>query len=181
MVFWSVGLVVALGLVCLAVQTAFTVIQTRAVVHGQWPRGEAVGRLGGPRRAAERLALYARLPGVKSAHRQIAVGLLSECGTSGVPALIGFLVDGDPIVQLSAVDALARIGPEAAEAGPALARLLAGPDPWIGALAATALGRTGPAEVAIPELTRALASTDARLRSAASEALKKIKGQEPKQ
>jgi len=83
MVLWTAGILLALGLAWFVGAVAVPFFQVRAVVRefGGRPSNVAapyVERLGGPERAAARLALFARLPGwaTSSRDRYYAASLL---------------------------------------------------------------------------------------------------------
>jgi HEAT repeat protein len=101
-----------------------------------------------------------------------------------VPALIGALRDKDNRVRMDAAMALFKIGPDAREAVPALIAAMQAVENKtsvmnigvsIRAEAAQALGRIGPdARAAVPALTVALRDDDPVMRTAATEALRRI-------
>lgn len=100
-------------------------------------------RLGGPERAAPRLALYVRLPARLAPHRDVAAFLLGRCGPAAVPVLTELLAKGDPDLRDSAIESLGQIGEAAGPAVPALAGLLEDPDDRVRNRALTVLTRIG--------------------------------------
>jgi len=132
-IFATVGIVVIMGLAVFYVAVVAPLRETHAVVRGFTARhwfGEAaedaVARLGGPERAAGRLATYLRLPRWMRTDRDAAVVLLGRIGPDAkcaVPALVKALGYSDAHVCMWATQALGRIGPAAKDAAPALERL----------------------------------------------------------
>jgi len=108
-----------------------------------------------------------------------ALGREGTAAAEAVPALVKALKHEDFRTRWEAAQALGQIGEASGEAVPALIDLLQ--DYQCADDAATALGRIGHrAKPAIPALERCASQGDERLRSAAAEALKKIRGEEPK-
>ncbi len=141
MALWSAAIVLALGLAWFAAAIAVPAYQTRKVIMecdariagdntefaSTWPAdhsAEAITRLGGPERAAERLDLYLRLPRFLADRRGRAALLLGRCGRPAVPGLIRALSDPHGNVRLFAARSLGELGPDATAAIPALERLL---------------------------------------------------------
>ena len=134
-----------------------------------------VERLGGPRRAAQKLSLYLRMPGRGASQREKAVLLLGACGEPAAPALARALTDADERVRRSAASELCWLGTKASSVVPALTRALGHPDPDTRFGAAGALGAIGPqAGSAVPALTNALADVDSNVRASAASALGSI-------
>lgn len=70
---------------------------------------EIIEQLRGPRIAARKLILFARLASIFSRDRQrqqIAIYLMGCCGSEAIPHLLGWLTKGDPKTRVSAADAL---------------------------------------------------------------------------
>lgn len=89
--------------------------------------------------------------------RETAADALARIGKPAVPALVRTLDDPDANARVQAANALARLGPAAADAVPALTEALDDPDPLVRQAAARALGQIGPAaESAIPALVEIL-------------------------
>jgi HEAT repeat protein len=85
--------------------------------------------------------------------RETASDSLWRIGRPAVPALVQLLGDPDPYTRVLAIDALAHIGPAAADAVPALIALLDDPVDEVRQYAARALGQIGPAAYsAVPAL-----------------------------
>jgi HEAT repeat protein len=89
------------------------------------------------------------------------VPALAKHGEKAVPGLIAILKEGNPSVQVPAMDALAQIGPAAKEAVPLLAEAMTeGTDDKLASHAAQALGHIGAA--AVPELVNVLEKGNAK-------------------
>lgn len=211
MVFWTAGILAALGLAWFVGAVVVPVWQMCRAVESSQREGftsssseladRTVSGLGGRRRAADRLALYLRLPDRLAPCKAYALVLFNACEPEGRPpvdALAGLLADPDPETRRQAAHWLGRIG---AEAGPAVPALVAALDddrkidpikldtgPWYGSLdycrddpwqvrwyATVALGRIGPeARAAVPRLIELLDSEDAEMRLATIGALGSI-------
>ncbi len=136
---------------------------------------EAVGRLGGPDEARDKLSLYLRLPPDWDlvVGRAAAVWMLTACGEEAAPILvreldgtswwyaamalaemgkpalpqiIGALEDPDWAVRVAACHSLRQMGPEAREAVPVLEPLLSDEDDAVRRAAADALAMIRAAE-----------------------------------
>jgi HEAT repeat protein/lysophospholipase L1-like esterase len=115
-------------------------------------------------RAADVSALTLALAGAGStgvrAECAAALGRLGPAARGAVPALFVALRDPSEAVRAAAARALTAIGP-AAEDLPSLVASLGSRDTYVVAFAAWSLGNLGPAaEVAVPDLARALARDD---------------------
>jgi HEAT repeat protein len=100
----------------------------------------------------------------------VTLAVLAGCSDDSysVPKLTKMLEDPDASNRCSAVEALARYGPEAKPAVPLLSNALQDGDPSVCVGAAYALAAIGPdAEPALPQLLEALKSKNADLRLAA--------------
>jgi HEAT repeat protein len=91
-----------------------------------------------------------------------------------VPALSEALANSEPRTSVEILRALSEIGAEAAPALPTVIKVSTGPDKEVRGAACWVLGRIGPA--AIPALEKLLQDEDEGVRSAAAQALKKIRG-----
>jgi hypothetical protein len=98
-----------------------------------------------------------------------ALGGIGPAARAAVPGLVRLLKDGEERVRGEAAWALAQIGPDARAAVPALLEVLADGDTGLQPRALFALGRIGPA--AVPGLVDGLKDQNARIRSAAAQAL----------
>lgn len=106
-----------------------------------------------PIAAALAMPLPIRAPGIK----ETIVDALGRIGRPAIPSLIESLADPQAPTRIEAAQALARIGPPAADAVPALTTALADGDPDVRLAAARALGQIGPAAApAIPALLETL-------------------------
>ena len=140
MVFWSAGILLALGLIGFgakiyathretdrAVVKALTLSQTIAMGRTPLPThdgepvtpGEVVQSLGTPDQAAAKLKWYLRLVWGKSAQyectkRETAVSLLRLCGRAAEGPLLEATRDRDPNVRSAAAEALKKIRGEEA-------------------------------------------------------------------
>ncbi len=103
--------------------------------------------------------------------------LAGEAGRALAPRLASLLADPDTSVRREALEAIATLGPVAAQAREQVTRLLE--DPSLVCAAADALGRMGPlARPAMPALTDRLKSDDIAVRWAAVRAMVQIGGPE---
>lgn len=193
----TVGIVVIMGLAVFYVAVVAPLRETHVIVrefgevyaHGRastemYQQKEATQRLGGPDRAADRLARYLRLPKWMSPDRVNATRLLGWCGPRAVPVLVQTLGDANKDVRRAAASALSRMGdvhtegwggwrgkqdsPALKEAVPALVKALNDPDREVRLRAIGALGAIGPeAKEAVPALVRALGDRSASVRQTA--------------
>ena len=142
-----------------------------------WLSGYTTGAFAAETKKPNVAALVEGLKSGDKAIRRDASYQLSQLGTeakAAVPDLVKALDDSEDQVWFNSITALARIGPAAASAVPALLRQLAKVDRsnnhgqrWY--RTAFALGSVGPA--ALPELTKALGSDKAQVRSGAAKAI----------
>ena len=188
-VWWFAGLafLLALGLFCLLVvgpllevHRAIRSIKDRPYVPNlpeedmKAFNSQAVTELGGPRKALARLRLYLRMPRWVAPDQDTAIGLLAYCGQPALPVLRNLLADEAWVVRISAIDALAQMGPQAASAVPALAALTQAADKDERYASFRALGAIG--VPAVPALVEALErpAADANVRYQAVVALSRI-------
>ncbi|MCS7306081.1 MAG: HEAT repeat domain-containing protein [Thermoguttaceae bacterium] len=95
--------------------------------------------------------------------------------------LIERLRGGNPYEAVAAAQALAKLGPKAAEALPVLALALYHPDKWVREAAVRALGAIGPqARTYRDPLVAATLDVEPEVRQAAQEVLDQIDGRKPK-
>lgn len=108
-----------------------------------------------------------------------AIEAIGPAASNAIPALVESL--NDPITQSQAAGALGAFGQSAISAVPKLAELVAKPAPFAGGTelrsnAARTLGRIGLAnETVLSALREAAAESEARIRTAATEALQRIR------
>lgn len=143
-------------------------------------RREAVASLGGPDAAVWPLTVYARAPRKLAPRRDAAAFLLWECGDKAVPILARLASDRDEGVRSVAVRGLGLNclhGDRRAQAPLSMALRDESADiRWFAALGLGTLGDPGAIE---PLEAVLLVDRDERVRTAATEALKKIRGEEP--
>jgi len=183
----TVGIVVILGLAVFYVAVVAPPWETHRVVrkfapdntiafpyfggHGE-KSPDAVARLGGPERAADRLAAYLRLPRWMKADRYRATYLLGWCGPCAVPPLTKTLCDADAYVRRYAAWALGKNGSDVKAAVSALVKALRDTNADVREETAKALGKIGPeAKAAVPALVKALGDRNWRVRYCAASAL----------
>jgi hypothetical protein len=180
-VLWGVGLglLALIGIFswmavmpCLEVRSVLEqVVEQRVSAQG------AVRQLGGPRNALPKLRLYVRLPLGLVPNRSNVPDLLSRCGPPAIDTLTHMLYNDTKDVSWAAADALADIGEPAI---PALAEALHAEGDHVRAFAACALGEMGlrglGGRAAEEPLLEAAKDPDPAVRSAAAEALKKMRG-----
>ncbi len=180
MAAWTGAILLILGLAWFVGAVVVPVWQTRRVVlavyaeepvgfsmmsrHAQEEcRKKAIATLGGPERAATRLKHFLMLPEWANPKRSDTMPPLAifDIGPRG--------------------EALELLGHCGRSGAIVLAGILDGNDTTLCPLAALELGEIGPeAEVAAPALIRKLGDNAESVRSAAAEALKKIRGEEAK-
>jgi hypothetical protein len=190
-IWWGIalGLLALLGAFCwfflrpyLEVRAA--VERLSAQVGATTPDDEAI-KMGGPEKAVVKCGFHLRLPARLTPHRVMAVLVLRSCGRPAVPVLIDALKDPDASIRMWAATVLGEAKDPRAVA-PLITVLAALPEAerkgasaenvcWA---AAAALGMLED-QRAIPVLVAASASESQFIRSAAAEALKKIRGEEP--
>ena len=184
MVGWTLGILAALGLCWFVGAVLVPVWGVRAVLVSASdmttePGENVIESLGGSQDAARRLGLYLRLPGFLVPHRRLAASILGQCGHYACSELARCSEDQDCDVRREAVEALGRL--RTAQAVVPLIRGLGDNDERIRAIAASALGDIGPeASAAIPTLNKCLSEWKEPARTVATEALKKIRGEEAK-
>jgi len=124
-VYWGIALtlLVTVGLVCWLIVAPVLRVHSaiRATQGLKIPQDAAIANLGGPERAVQELDLYIRMPGISRDDKHSAVNLLGHCGQPAVKSLTRYLKHEDYYMMVGAINALGRIGPDAAEAAPALA------------------------------------------------------------
>ncbi|MDD4888784.1 MAG: HEAT repeat domain-containing protein, partial [Phycisphaerae bacterium] len=147
----------------------------------EWAVGIALSRMGPEGVAAllklrdhknktARIWVHAGLVLARRDSRPIAVDV-----NQSIEAIIAYLDDGDASIRLSAVRALAEIGPPATPAARKLANLLKDKDRWVRHCSAWALVQIGPADkTLIPALLDAISDADKDTRSYAIIALAKM-------
>ncbi|RPI77348.1 MAG: HEAT repeat domain-containing protein, partial [Planctomycetaceae bacterium] len=106
---------------------------------------------------------WARRLGLGPADKATALSALERGGPQAVPVLIEILTGSRGTeganLRYSAVEVLGKLGADAVSAGPALLKAVEDDDPHVRAVAAAALPRVEtPAELAVPALTKLLAS-----------------------
>jgi HEAT repeat protein len=111
-----------------------------------------------------------------------ALGKIGPAAKSALPALKGEMTSDDEMVKVTAVWAMLKIDPQnqeiAAMAIPLMADVMDHPYDFIQVEAAMSLGELGPAAAsAIPALEAALRDNSPAVRSAAADAIRKIKGE----
>lgn len=143
----AVAAVVTVGIVLDPTQVVIGKLSGDAFFHGRPTRYWIRSLRGGPAREAE------------------AQSTLEQGHRDAVPVLVG-IVKGSPSTQdaplrCTAIELLAKLGPDAASAGPAVAASLNDPDPHVQAVAATALAKIEvSADEAVPGLRRLLKTTN---------------------
>lgn len=140
------------GLVALAVVIGVVVDPTQVVI----------GRLLGDNVFEGRPTRYwVRALQSGPAERAEAFSRLERGGAAAVPVLVSIMSrsagESDAQTRSTSIDILARLGPDAKDAGPALVAALRDADPHIRSVAAAALPRIEvPAQTAVPALTELL-------------------------
>jgi HEAT repeat protein len=196
MILWSAGILAVLGVLWLGISMYAPIRQTQDIVRscrisapapppGPPPwygrienAGEHIRRLGGPSRAASRLALYLRwsmrLSPSDASERLPAVVLLGHCGKPAVPTLLKLMRESDKDKCLGGWElfyletAILRASQDAV---PEMITALGDPDDRIREVAVFALGKGE----AVPELRLALAHPNGRIRSGAAQALAQMR------
>jgi hypothetical protein len=234
MVLWTAGILLALGLTWSVGAVLVPILQVRAAIkecaaegvifyHGSRPTfscdpskaAPTILRLGGDESAARKLAFYVQLPSWLNGRSQgddsfeKSFAMLSRCGGPGLEVLMRLARSQDLDIRLSALYALADMGPEAKPASdllleaiaedryyvvlalgcwkseavdflPALIAAVQRPNGHSRWQALNTLRCIGPAaQAAVPALTEALKDDDDRVRRGAAEALQEIQGKEP--
>jgi HEAT repeat protein len=100
-----------------------------------------IERLGGPERAATKLALYLRMPDWTCSGKANAAELLACCGRRGAPGVFRALNHGNSDVRFSAALILSRLWLESSAHVPDLDKALDDPNPQVRVLAALMLSR----------------------------------------
>jgi len=114
-VLWGIAIstLVALGLVCWLV--VVPVLEVRSFVQDPGSSEKPMDELlGGEKRAAERLAAYARMPSwiVPQQDRWSSVLLLSNCGESGLRECGRLLSDEDPEMRKQGMAVILAMAPD---------------------------------------------------------------------
>jgi hypothetical protein len=187
---WSGGGIAFLALVtlvCWLVLGPFFEVRAAIETDRQDPYREdsaavIVARLGGPRQAARKFAIYLRAPDRWAGEKGRVVRLLGTTGpyaAEATDALAGLLATPDKPGRLAgeynteadlrrhAATALGRIGPASLRAAPALEAALSDCDPYARAAAAWALTRIRP-EGGLQQLVGLLADPDSNCRREAA-------------
>jgi len=108
MVLWSLGILLALGLVWFVASVIVPCYQVRRAIGSLWGGSgrDAVRRLGGREAALAKLRLYRRLPERMAPAKEYLAHLLVECGDRAVPDLEVALNSTDPSTARQSHDAL---------------------------------------------------------------------------
>lgn len=131
-----------------------------------------IENLGGQDTAARKVRTYLRLPDSLAPRKELAVAIARECGTAGVPVLVGALQHHDERVRFAAADALGR--PEASGAIPHLIAVLrdSNEEDRVRGAAAGALVEIG--DPAVDPLAMILEDENVRVRRVAVWAIREI-------
>jgi hypothetical protein len=163
MVFWTIGILLILGLTWFTISFAIPVAIARPIVakynheampHGAIRWGElglgtdamqktSIDRFASKYKAARCLEMYICAPDFAAPYRSAAVELLGACGKAGVNPLVKICERRSPEVRAEALMALGCIGQDAHEATPVLLKSLSDSEPNVRIAAILALSNVG--------------------------------------
>ena len=200
MAAWTAGILLALGLAWFVGAVVVPYAQVRSAIRDLLEHAdtyeddhsahehhtEVVQSLGGPEAALRKVRFYLRLPRPLAPHPEEAAGILGDCGPAGFLAAFDLLDDEDRAVQERAGLALLGMMEFDDWGMEQLSKSLKHGNPAVRRRAARGLGIVGTSGSVLRAKAEAMlepvtGDPDSSVRSAAAEALKKTKGEEPKQ
>jgi HEAT repeat protein len=185
MIFWTAGILLALGLAWFVGAVVTPYLQVRAALaRARGSKYANIGNeltaMGSQEDAARRLSFYLNLPHWMADDKLTALAFLRQCGPSATPPLVRLLNERSFPNRAEVAWCLGQMGDEAGLAVPSLVAALGDESEGLRFESARSLGLVGAAaKEATSSLERAFHDKSERVRRAAAEALQKIRGEAP--